>query len=66
MASPPRCPPPTQRRAVRGSPCGLARHPRVFLLADLPVGRIAVLEQEERAGQRKRIPGALRELRCPS
>jgi hypothetical protein len=41
------------------------RRCREFLLADLPVDRIVVLEQEERAGQRERIPGALRELRCP-
>ncbi len=38
---------------------------RELLLADLPVDWIVVLEQEERAGQRERIPGTLRELRCP-
>jgi hypothetical protein len=42
----------------------LARRGRCheLLLADLPVDLVIVLEQEERAGQRKRIPGALREL----
>jgi len=53
---------------------------REILLADLPVDWIVVLEQEERAGQRERIPGyrsqetrafgasprfGQRELRCP-
>jgi hypothetical protein len=41
------------------------RRCREVLVADLPVDWIVVLEQEERACQRERIPGALRELRCP-
>jgi hypothetical protein len=66
LAPPPRFPPLAQRRAVRASPRGLVDRRCVLLLADLPVDLIVVLEQEERAGQRERIPGALCECRCPS
>jgi hypothetical protein len=81
LAPPPRCPPPAQRPkrgatrlrrgspvlpAVRVSPGGLVARDREFVLADLPVDWIVVLEQEERAGQRERPVGVLCELRCPS
>jgi hypothetical protein len=81
LAPPPRCPSSTQRPKrgdtrlrrespvrppVRVSPRGLVARCRELLLVDLPVDWIAVLEQEERTGQRERPVGALCERRCPS
>jgi hypothetical protein len=49
LARAPRCAPPAQRRPMRMY--GLIG----LVLVDLPVDVVAVLEQQERAGQAKRI-----------
>ncbi len=72
LAPPPPCwrtsrRPPAQLLAVRVSPRGLVVGRCVLFLADLPVDWIVVvLEQDARAHQPERFPGALRECRCPS